>query len=172
MNNKTIWAVVILTLFSGFIWWFNVEQELQEVTLLPQNDGIPGMLEDTVNLGSVELDGSTYFVEYRMQRDRVRGQEIELLKDIVNNTSSSIEAKQEAERKLISLVSKMEQELMLENMIKAKGFEDVVFFFKDGVANVVVLAEELTDAEFFQIAEATAKITEEKLENILVIANN
>lgn len=170
MNNKKVWAVVILALFSGFIWWMNIEKEIQEVTLLP-TDGISGMLEDTVNLGDVQVDGNTYYVEYRMQRDRVRAQEIELLKDIINSPTASSEAKQNAESQLISQGSKMEQELMLENMIKAKGFEDVVFFFKDGIANVVVKAEEISDAEFFQIAEAAAKITEESLENIMVIAN-
>ena len=170
MNNKKVWAIVILAVFSGFIWWMNIEQEIQEVTLLPKEHNSE-MLEDTINMGDVQVDGNAFFVEYRMQRDRIRAQEIELLKDIINNPASSSEGKQNAEHNLISLVSKMEQELMLENMIKAKGFEDVVFFFKDGIANVVVKAEELTDAEFFQIAEAAASITEENLENILVIAN-
>ena len=170
MDNKKIWAVVILVLFSGLIWWMNIEKEMQEVTLTPASQ-TGEVLEDPTNPEETPVEGNAFFVEYRIQRDRVRAQEIELLKDIINNPGASSEAKQNAEHKLIDMVSKMEQELMLENMIKAKGFEDVVFFFEDGTANVVVKVEELTDAEFFQIAEAAARITEESLENILVIAN-
>ncbi len=170
MDNKKIWAVVILVLFSGLIWWMNIEKEMQEVTLTPASQ-TGEVLEDPTNPEETPVEGNAFFVEYRIQRDRVRAQEIELLKDIINNPGASSEAKQNAEHKLIAMVSKMEQELMLENMIKAKGFEDVVFFFEDGTANVVVKVEELTDAEFFQIAEAAARITEESLENILVIAN-
>jgi len=66
----------------------------------------------------------------------------------------------------------MELELMVENMIKAKGFEDAIFFFKDGLANVVVKVEELTETQFMQVVEITSKITGENIENIMVIANN
>lgn len=171
MKNKKFWAAVLLMVFFALIWMVNIEKKHEEVTLYPE-DNLPGMFEESKNLGDIETAESTFFPEYRMKRDRVRSQEIEMLKDIINNSQASEEGKRVAEQKLISLVSQMELELMVENMIKSKGFEDVIFLCEDGLVNVVVKVDELTEAEFLQIVEITSKLTEENIENIMVIANN
>ncbi|PKM79968.1 MAG: hypothetical protein CVU88_05015 [Firmicutes bacterium HGW-Firmicutes-13] len=171
MKNKKIWTGVLLLMFFALIWMINIER-YEEVIIYPEEEKIPGLFEESVNLGDIDTAGSTFFPEYRMKRDRVRSQEIEMLKDIIYNSETTTEGKREAEQKLISLVSHMELELMVENMIKAKGFEDAIFFFKDGLANVVVKVEELTETQFMQVVEITSKITGENIENIMVIANN
>ncbi len=172
-KHKKVWFVALLILFSSLIWMVsNIEKEHEEVVLYPEEGEIEGLFEESPNLGEIEPQESTYFIEYRMKRDRIRSQEIEMLKDLIDNPDTSQESKRDAEQELLSLVVHMEKELKVENLIKAKGYKDVVFFFEDGMANVVVKTEELSESQFLQIAEEVAKITEENMENIKVITKN
>lgn len=172
MRNKKIWVIVFFAAVFLFLWMLNLEGEYKEVTLYPGEEGeVSGLLEDSTNLGDIDFDGS-FFAEYRIKRDRVRSQEVEMLKDLINNPETSQGAKEEGERKLLELVDRMERELMIENMIKAEGFEDVVSFYKEGVCNVVVKADQLSEAQFMQVVEATSRVTGENIENITVTANN
>lgn len=172
MRDSRVWLVGLLLLFAGFIWMASVEVEEEDYTLgLEEGTAPRGIFEDSENLGSLDLAQGAFFVDYRLKRDRTRGQEIEVLKGLLDHPHTTQESRREAEGELVALVGLMEQELMVENMIRAKGFQDAVLFFQDGMANVVVQARELTEEEFMQIMDITASVTKEKLENIMVIAN-
>ena len=63
-----------------------------------------------------------FFVEYRLQRDRVRASEIEMLERMIENPNISPEGKKKAEAQLLALTAAMEEELLVENMLKAEGY--------------------------------------------------
>ncbi len=168
-KHRKLWFPALLILFFSLIWLVNnIEEERQDVVLYPQEGEIEGLFEESPNLGNIEPRGNTFFIEYRMERDRVRSQEIEMLKDLIENSSASQDAQREAEKKLLSLVALMEKELKVENSIKAKGFKEVAFFFEESLANVVVETDELSESQFLSIAEEVAAITGENMENIKV----
>ena len=77
---------------------------------------------------NAELGATTanFFVTYRADRQDTRDQEIVYLDAIIASANSSAEAKSAAESKRQSLVAQMDSELMLEGLIKAKGFEDAI----------------------------------------------
>lgn len=130
-----------------------------------------GMLE--INPENLDPEtAETFFVEYRMQRERVRASEIEMLNQMIENPEISAEGKKKAEEQLLALLELMEKELMIENMLKAQGYKDAVFFMKDGQANVVVAAAALGQEEFMQIAEAVSTAAGVNLENISVIEHS
>ena len=170
MKNKKLLMIVLFAAVFLTLWMINLEGEYKEVTLYPGEEEVSGLLEDSTNLGDMELDG-TFFAEYRIKRDRVRSQEVEMLKDLINNPETSQEAKEKGEQKLLDLVDRMETELMIENMIKGEGFEDAVSFYKEGICNLVVKTDQLTEAQFMQVVEATSRVTGENIENIMVTAN-
>jgi len=62
-----------------------------------------------------------------LQRERVRDQSIEMLQTLIDNPNAAAAAKEEAEKLLLEIVRQREQELLVENMIKAQGYEDAVF---------------------------------------------
>ncbi|HZK25855.1 MAG TPA: SpoIIIAH-like family protein [Oscillospiraceae bacterium] len=110
-----------------------------------------------------------YFVEYRLQRDRIRASEVEMFNTMIENPNVSAEAKKEAEAQLLSLIERMEKELMVENMLKAQGFKDAVFFIKDGKAHAVVKAAKLDQTQFMQIAEVVNSVTGLSMDDISVV---
>ena len=112
---------------------------------------------------------SSYFQTYRSDRESTRDQEM-LYYDAMNaNETSSAEAIATAESAKLALIEQMEQELVVEGLIKAKGFEDCVVTISDTDVNAVVKSGELTEAEVAQIVEIIQSQLNISLENIKLI---
>lgn len=118
--------------------------------------GVTGYLNVMLN-NSVSNNGddvqttSSYFQTYRADRESTRDQEMLYYDAIISSDSSSEEAIKNAENAKLALVDQMEQELVIEGLIKAKGFEDCVVTILDENINAVVKAESLTAAQAAQI---------------------
>ena len=118
--------------------------------------GVTGYLNVMLN-NSVSNNGddvqttSSYFQTYRADRESTRDQEMLYYDAIISSDSSSEEAIKNAENAKLALVEQMEQELVIEGLIKAKGFEDCVVTILDENINAVVKAESLTAAQAAQI---------------------
>ena len=126
------------------------------------------------NKATSEVDGNVvtsgnFFATYRVDREETRQQEILYLDAIIANASSSAEAKQTAETKKAEIVALMEKELVVEGLIKAKGFEDVVVSSTATAINVIVKSAELQAEEVAQIVEIIQSQTEYSLDNIKII---
>lgn len=116
----------------------------------------------------VEPPARDYFVEHRMERDRERSERVELLREIVNNTNSSNEARAKAQIEMLNLSSLREQEHQVERLIIGKGFADAVVFFGQGTAEVIVKAESMTEAQALSVADVVCTVTNIKLKNVRV----
>jgi stage III sporulation protein AH len=92
-----------------------------------------------------------------------------MLEDVLNNPNSSPEAKEEAENLLFDLITVMEQELLVENMIKAQGYDEAIFFYRNRVATVMIKQKELNDREFIQITDTVAGVIGIEREDVQVI---
>lgn len=172
MAKRIVWIVSMLLLIAGTYWIISglgVEMKTMD-EIIPDNDlGADPVISGAQNEWELDESGA-FFVEYRLKRDRVRDQEIEMLNQVLENPHSSQEAKQEAETKLLSIIDLMELELTVENMIRAQGYDDAVFFFRNQVATVLVKKEQLTGPEFIQIAEIVAAAVGVEREDVQVIA--
>jgi len=114
--------------------------------------------------------GGEFFVEYRMERDRVRGQQVEFYREIINNPNSSSDARQLAQNRLLLISQNIEREMKLENLIRAKGYKDAAVFLQDKSVTAIVQAKKLTDKEIAEIAEIIARGTGVGEQNVFVIA--
>lgn len=172
LSSKKAFTMMVLAVLAVSVWWiFQVNEEISRVEVVRDDPVvIPGIPVSEQALDSGESNSfAAFFIEYRLQRDRVRSGELEMLKQMVDNPNISAEGKQQAEEQMLALVSLMEKELMVENMLKAKGYNDAIFFFHQEMANVVVEAEPLSDTEFFQIAEMVSNLAGVKIEHVTVV---
>jgi stage III sporulation protein AH len=89
----------------------------------------------TVEKGALELNlqknaqkpveqVNNFFSEYRLERERVRGKELSLLREIANSPASAQKPRDAAFMKLVELTDKAEKEMQAEAMIKSQGFTD------------------------------------------------
>ncbi|MBP7331606.1 MAG: Stage III sporulation protein AH [Firmicutes bacterium ADurb.Bin373] len=137
---------------------------IEEVT--PQ----PFMANKTeeVNTGRVN-DSSDFYVEYRLERDRTRGQRIEWLREVINNDKSAVETRQKAQESLLVISSKMEIEIELESLLRAKGFKDAAVMADEQAVTVIVTADKLSVSESSEINNLVSRRTGVDAQHIVII---
>lgn len=113
----------------------------------------------------------TFFNSYRSDRDATRESEYLYLDAIITGEDVSQESKLAAENQKLQLVEKMETELKLEGLIKAKGFDDAIVTIGDSV-NVVVGVSELSQEEATQILCVIQEETDFRAKDVKIIPYN
>ena len=122
--------------------------------------------EDLTETSSMQ---SSFFRDYRFERKQERNKEIEYINSVLNNPASDPEMIREAQSQLLEITSNMETELAIENLIKAKGFNDaIVIIHKDNV-NVIIDKAELVPEEVAMILDIVKRETEKDIDNIKII---
>lgn len=103
--------------------------------------------------------GEAFFIEYRLERERVRSRELDVLQQMINNPNVTESSKSEAEKKLLQLQETMELELLVENAIKAQGFANAILIMQKDGALIVVDGPELTSQQIMLIADLVSRST-------------
>lgn len=111
--------------------------------------------------------GAGFFEAYREERDVVRTEELAYLDAIVAQGADE-ETLSDAQQQKLDLISCMEAELNSENLIKAKGFEDVIVSMHNGAVNVIVGGETLSDEQVAQILDIVLRATGKSAQDVKV----
>ncbi|NLO89646.1 MAG: SpoIIIAH-like family protein [Clostridia bacterium] len=132
------------------------------------NQSVPASVELAENIQNKDIE--EFFINYRMERDRVRGQQVELLQKIISDPSSDTQMKKDAQKKLIELTENMEKEMQLESLIKAKGYRETALFIQPGSATVIIKKDgDLTEEDAAKVADIVSKVTGFDLSDIVVV---
>jgi stage III sporulation protein AH len=123
--------------------------------------------DDTAEVAAVS--SANFFASYRLERENARKEEIEYIREILDNPASDPEMKKEAQAQLLEITKNMEKELAIEALIKAKGFKDVVVILHKDSVNVIVDKPELKQEEVAQILDIVRRESGHKPENIKII---
>ena len=120
-----------------------------------------------VNSSETENAGGTdFFSQARIDREAGRSRSIETFNAVLQNENADSSAKASAEQGVLELAQNTETETAVENLLRAKGFEDAVCYINNGMANVVVKTEVLDSAGAAQISEIVTQqsgIPQEKI---------
>ncbi len=111
----------------------------------------------------------TFFETYRTDRESTRDQEIAYLDEIISSGTSTETAVQDAENQKLNITSSMEKELVLEGLIKAKGFGDCIVTMSTENVNIVVKDDELTLEEAAQILNIVETETSFTAPDVVII---
>lgn len=79
-----------------------------------------------------------FFSEYRMERERTRDAQIELLREMINNPNVDKKSRETASSRLVEISETIEREVKAETMIKARGYEDCVIMIQSALTTVVI----------------------------------
>lgn len=125
-------------------------------------EGTPG--EAVLTSGGAE----TTVAQAKVTREQVRAQNKETLQGIIDNTNLSDAEKQSAVDQMVQMTQIAEQEAAIETLMASKGFSEAVVSLDADSADVVVKADELTDANRAQIEDIVTRKTEIAPENIVI----
>ncbi|AOT68157.1 SpoIIIAH-like family protein [Geosporobacter ferrireducens] len=112
---------------------------------------------------------ANYFIEARLNTSIEREKMISLLNEIINNQMSDETNRKTAGDAKMKLIDTMNKEKIIENLIKAKGFEDALVFITDNSVNVIVEIEKLTDSDMAKILDIVLRETNVPFDNIKVL---
>ncbi|MBQ1685800.1 MAG: SpoIIIAH-like family protein [Clostridia bacterium] len=159
MTKKGIVALsLLLVLLAGAI-WLNIrlnreDAEAKNDADAQKQDAVKTNTPDDAEAQRTGADVyAGYFANFRDERNLVRSQEIDYLRMIIDDSTTDAETLQNAQERLMELVSNMEQEFSIESQIRAKGFTDAAVTFRADSITVVIDGENLTDEEVARILD-------------------
>lgn len=111
---------------------------------------------------------ANFFSNYREDRKETRDQEKLYLDAIIASETTSAEAKANAEAERLKLITNMDNIMNIENLIKAKGFNEVIVSASTNTINVIVETSGLTNAEVAQITDIIKNNSDYSIDNIKI----
>ena len=120
---------------------------------------------------TLTVSSANYFSQYRSERITTRNEELLQLDSIIASAEANSVEKSEALSMKIELTEITEKELLLENLIKAYGFDDVVVVIglQSNNVNVITKSAELTTDDAILIYSIVAEEANVSPENVKII---
>ena len=103
-----------------------------------------------------------------LMKEQTRAKNKEALLNIINAENLPESAKLDAVNSMIELTDITQKECAAEILLEAKGFADVVVSISGDVADVIVQADDLTEAQRAQIEDIVSRKTGLTAENIII----
>ncbi|QGT98957.1 hypothetical protein SYNTR_0364 [Candidatus Syntrophocurvum alkaliphilum] len=169
-RKKTIIGIVSILILIVGISLVNLTLQEPVSENEEQNESvITGEIEKQIKENKDEKK-TTFFAQYRIERERVRGKQIELLRDIINDQSQEPRAKEVASERLVAITEDIEKELKAESFIKSKGFKECVVIIMPETTTVVVESTALRvdkEEEIKKLVSSATGCSEDKVSIII-----
>ena len=121
------------------------------------------------NIESVNKDkqlNNNYFTQSRLDRDTMYSQTLDTYQKIIENESISADQKAIAQKEISKIIEQKNSIMIAENLIKVKGFEDLIIFINGENVSVIVKSDKLEEKEIAQIQNIVTRELGVKIENI------
>ncbi|MDD4002735.1 MAG: SpoIIIAH-like family protein [Clostridia bacterium] len=122
--------------------------------------------------GDDYITTGSFFMESRSVRESTRSEELAWLDSIIETTQAEYsEQRQTAMDQKLKLINNMDQEMNVEQILKGKGYEDVIVTMSltADSANIIVKAAELTRDDYAVIYNAMYEQTGLDADDIRII---
>ena len=136
------------------------------------NVALNNSLSGTTNPTTTTQTSATtesFYTTYKTERESTRKQELQFYEAIIASTTSSSEAKQEAEQNKLALINQMEKELVVEGIIVGKGFDDAIVTQSTANVNVFIKSPELNSGEVAIITDVVREQLGVDIDKIIII---
>jgi stage III sporulation protein AH len=129
-------------------------------------------LDDINEVVDVAEDNESFFVEAKMSRQKARDEAVETLAVMLEDANLETEQRAELAMRATDLAKSIETEGKIENLIKAKGFAEVMVYYDTERADIMIKTDGLMSSEVVQIKDIILKETAIPVENIAIIEVN
>ncbi len=120
---------------------------------------------------TTEGKSSDYFMNSKLERDKMYSQMIEVYQKVLSNNNSQ-EAQKQVATEEIQKINNIKNSIMIcENLIKTKGFENSVIFVNGESINVIIGTKDLEKEMVTQIQNIIEREMEADSKNIHIAIN-
>lgn len=179
-NFKSIFLTVIAIFLIGIGYFnFSVEKDSFDMAYtnnsektgdvqLVNSEVVDDSKENNIEeVYSEDKNEDDYFSASRLERDTMYSQMIETYQKMIDSNEISTEQKSIAIEEINKIASYKSGILIAENLIKNKGFEDIVIFANSASISVIVKSNiSLTSEQVAQIQNIVSRELNSKVENI------
>ena len=141
-------------------------------TNLVNSENIVNVTTSSEALNSVTSSSTTstseYFKELKLDRDNMYSEKLEAYQKIVDSTSISSEQKAIAIQEIEKITEVQNLIEISEELIKLKGFEDVVIYVNENAVTVIVRSADLTSSQVAQIQSIVTRQLNVEATNISI----
>ncbi len=153
------------TLVSANAVFENVEETGALVENTPENTET--VTENTVSETSVPaVSDNQYFAESKLEREKMYSQMLESYQKIINNSQISDKQKAISQNEIKKINDTKNAIMISENLLKNKGFEDLIIFVNGDSISIVIKAKELTQEQIAQVQNIIVRELKADIENI------
>ena len=131
-----------------------------------ENDKNTVQNEVNTSTNVTETSGDQYFAELRLERDKMYSQMLESYQKILSNSQISETQKEISEKKIKKINDTRNAIMIAENLIKNKGFQDLIIFINGDSISIIVKAKELKEEQIAQIQNIISRELKGEIENI------
>ncbi len=148
------------------------EDNKDEIKSNEQNTEIKGndenVAKNEINTSTTvtETSGDQYFAELRLERDKMYSQMLESYQKILSNSQISETQKEISENEIKKINDTRNAIMIAENLIKNKGFQDLIIFINGDSISIIVKAKELKEEQIAQIQNIISRELKGEIENI------
>lgn len=103
------------------------------------------------NLSESKEDVDNYFEETKLQRDRMYSEMLETYQKLVDSQETPADQKAIAVQEITNITNTKNGIMIAENLIKNKGFENVIILINNNITSVVVKSTTLNKEQISQI---------------------
>jgi len=127
--------------------------------------------EESVQTNAQISDTQEYYNSSRLERDTMYSQMLESYQKILDSTTTSEKQKSSAQEE-IDKINKTKNAIMIsENLIKTKGFKDVIIFQNDDSISLVIDKDTLNKEDIAQVQSIIAREMGADIEDIHIMNN-
>ena len=107
-----------------------------------------------------------YFLTSKLERENMYSQQLESYQKMIDSSAISSEQKAIAENEIKRINDDINAIMIIENLIKTQGFEDIVVFINGNSINAVVKAEKLDVQQISQIQNIISREMKAQISDI------
>ena len=145
------------------------EEKKDEIKSDEQNtETTENTVQNEINTSTTvtETSGNQYFAELRLERDKMYSQMLESYQKILSNSQISETQKEISENEIKKINDTRNAIMIAENLIKNKGFQDLIIFINGDSISIIVKAKELKEEQIAQIQNIISRELKGEIENI------
>ena len=187
-NQVVIMVVALMLVTAGYLNFIEANNKnttvetssndtIGEATLVSNDDVVETKEENAIDEAAISLEEGSdndkdkentdqYFSNSRLQRDTMYSQIIESYQKMIESETLSAEQKAIAQNEITKINNKKNAIMITENLIKTKGFSDVVILNNDESINVILQADELKQEEIAQVQNIISREMKAEIANI------
>ncbi len=121
---------------------------------------------------SVVVSGTAandFFAGFRLEREQARSESLSILNDLIDNPKTEKGVQKQAQEKIMELTERIEKEMEIESLVKARGYEEALAFLHDESVDIIIQTKGLERDDVARIGDIVAKSTGLNFANITII---